>query len=385
MIPSEFIEQMKPFNALYNEPLAPFTTWKIGGNAEVLVQVATSDELKAVLELVAIYDIPYRVLGKASNILISDNGLQGVVIINRSRHAQLPSSFSQKTLLESISNPEIPHRHSETGDTKFYSFADLEFTDTGAPIPITFNSSCELASVITVTTKHKLSGLQWFAGIPGTLGGSLYNNIHGGTKHFSDYFVSARLFIPSTSTLATEAGILEHSSVTVINSSSNWLEIEAGFDFFQFGYDESILRKHEEIIVLEVTLNFYQRTDDKALEVARQWLVRKKIQPKKSCGSVFQCITLQQQESLGFPTASAGYIIDKVLNFRGKKEGGVMIAENHANFIENVSPDAKAADVLTLIRAVRAEVKSKIGITLYPEINFLGFTSEELAGVVGEL
>jgi len=102
---------------------------------------------------------------------------------------------------------------------------------------------------------------------------------------------------------------------------------------------------------------------------------------KISCGSVFQCITLEQQKALNFPSPSAGYIIDKVLNWRGRKSGGVWISQKHANFIENTAQQGSVDDVLKLIKDTRNETEKQLKIKIYPEINFLGFTKDELVGV----
>jgi len=381
---SEVLNLFNCFEIKQNEALFPYTTWKIGGNAEFLVEVKSAINLQKVLEICLNHDIKYRILGKASNVLISDNGLKGLTIINRTSKYSLPSDLNLKNRQANLdtTNPIVTHRHSETGDPKFYSFADLEFEETSAGVDLTFDSAVELASAITVTTKNNISGLQWFAGIPGTVGGCLYNNIHGGTRHFSDYFKSAKLLIPASSSLIKKMDSNQISDFKIIQKTSSFVEIEAGYDFFGFGYDSSILRLHSEIVVLCVTLKLYPRDDTKALQVAREWFMRKKIQPKKSCGSVFQCITLEEQEKNGFPTASAGYIIDKVLNWRGKKSGDVWISEKHANFIENLGQVAKSEDVLFLIKEVKKEVKNRLGIVLHPEINFLGFSEDELKGVI---
>lgn len=100
----------------------------------------------------------------------------------------------------------ITPRHSETGDPNFYSFADLDYAETGIDefgqeVPITkseivFDSGVDLSYSIAWSLQNGLTGLQWFAGIPGTMGGALYNNIHGGTRHFSDNFVSCKVLIP---------------------------------------------------------------------------------------------------------------------------------------------------------------------------------------------
>ena len=103
-------------------------------------------------------------------------------------------------------NIYITPRHSETGDPNFYSFADLDYDESQLPIvlenggltksSVIFDSGVDLSYAIAWSLSNNLTGLQWFAGIPGTMGGALYNNIHGGTRHFSDNFLSCRVLIP---------------------------------------------------------------------------------------------------------------------------------------------------------------------------------------------
>ena len=86
----------------------------------------------------------------------------------------------------------------------------------------------------------------------------------------------------------------------------NWQEM-------QFGYDQSLLRKNQKMVILEVSLNLNNNSDiQKAKYVAKEWATRKRIQPRVSCGSVFQAIDKETQTRLGFPSSSAGYIIDKI-------------------------------------------------------------------------
>ena len=149
----------------------------------------------------------------------------------------------------------------------------------------------------------------------------------------------------------------------------------------QFGYDQSILRGNQKMVILQVNLNLNNNSDtQKAKNVAKEWAFRKRIQPRISCGSVFQAIDKETQTKLNLPSSSAGYIIDKILGRKGFQIGGMRIAPNHANFIENVG-GGTADETLQIIKLIIRETQEKIGYKLTPEINFLGFENSELTGI----
>lgn len=340
------------FSPLFEEKLAPFTTWKIGGPAEVLIKAKTVEDLEKVVQICLENGIEYTILGNGSNILISDNGIRGVVLINQSKEIRPVG------LLENcIDTPKVSSRH-QTENKNFYVFDDLDFQESGFRQVVEIDSGVMLGVAIGKTLKEGLTGLQWFSGIPGTIGGSLYNNIHGGSHHFSEYFYQAKI-------------VDEDGEVKTV-----------GVDFFNFGYDKSILRE-KKIVVLTVSLALFQGDEEqvkKANFTAREWAIRKRSQPKNSCGSVFQSLSPQVQKDLKLPTSAVGYIVDKILNLKGESRGDAQIYSNHGNFIIN-NGKAKASEVLELIKLVILQTKMKMGVEIYPEINFLGFSPFELEGI----
>lgn len=345
-----FIDKISQFNPKLNEPLASYTTWKIGGPAEILVETDSSNNLLRLIQLAIEHDIPYTVLGKGANVLISDNGLKGLVIINKSRTIEI---LDKKNESESISedeenqfNPWIQPRHGENDDN-FYTFEDLDYIESGKRVRVKFDSGVDLPYATAWTLKNNVTGLQFFAGIPSTLGGALYNNIHGGTKHFSDNFYSATVIA---------AGKVQTFK----------------YEDFNFGYDQSILRENKNIIVLDVILNLYHGDVKKAKFVANEWAKRKRIQPRQTAGCTFKNIPLDKQKELGFPTPSVGYIVDKILGWKGRAVGGVIVSNTHANFIENTG-NGKSSEVLQLINDIKIEVKNKLDLDLETEINLLGY------------
>lgn len=143
------LDELKIEYAKY-EPMCRHTTFKIGGNADVFVKVKSKDELKTVLNLIREYNTPYFILGKGSNLLVSDKGIEGVVIS-----------------LDGIDDIKI----------------DGEMVVCGA--------GASLRSLCLTLQKVSLSGLEFAYGIPGTVGGALYMNAGAYDGEMSQIVVSA--------------------------------------------------------------------------------------------------------------------------------------------------------------------------------------------------
>ncbi len=348
MISEQFLAKIISFQPKFNEPLAKYTTWQIGGPAEVLVTVKSSQDLEQVVLACQEFAAPYTILGGGSNVLIADRGLSGVVIINQSTRIEILSSQEFKEI------PKIPTVHRTFGN-QYYTFADLDYVDTGHLVLVKFDSGVSLPYAIGWLHKQGITGLQWFAGIPGTIGGALFNNIHGGSRHFSDNF---------------------HSAVVLTAGARQVVD----FDYFNFGYDQSVLRSRPDLVILEVILQLPRGDVQKAKQIYQEWNKRKQIQPKHTCGCVFKNISPEDQQRLDLPTPSTGYIIDQILGWKGKTCGRLQISHWHAAFMENLG-GATAEEALQLIQEVQQAVKTKLGLHLELEINLLGFSESELAKV----
>lgn len=334
-------------NLKFDESLSSYTTIGIGGPAKYLFIAKSKENLSQAIQTAVKLNLPYYILGNGSNILISDKGFDGLVIINMSdsikilmdninTSAQVPASISAKPRLE---QPE--------GD-KFYSFADLDYDETEAPsVLVELDSGVRLQAAIYKLISQGITGLQWFAGIPGTIGGATFINAHGGNKFFGNLV----------------------AWVNLVDKEGKIRKEEKGY--FKFNYDYSILKETRETI-LSVVLELKRGDRDRALKVAQEWAKRKSLQPQKSLGSTFENIAPEDKEKLGYPTTSTGYIIDKILGFRGTKQiGGAIVSPKTANFIENLG-NAKASDVKQIIMDIKQAAKDKIGINLVEEIQYLG-------------
>jgi UDP-N-acetylmuramate dehydrogenase len=141
-------------------------------------------------------------------------------------------------------------------------------------------------------------------------------------------------------------------------------------DYFQFDYDWSILHQTGEI-VLWTDLHLKKGDVQKAGALARDWARQKANQPRRSACCIFRNLTAAQQKQYNLPTPSAGYLVDKILNLKGKKCGDAVISPKHAAFIENLGK-ASAADVMELIKLIQQKTRDQLELELITEIQTIG-------------
>ncbi|HET9946991.1 MAG TPA: UDP-N-acetylmuramate dehydrogenase [Patescibacteria group bacterium] len=287
-----------------NISLESYTTFHIGGPADEFVIVHSADELTDAVLYAKEKKISYFILGSGANILVGDKGFRGLVIKNESDKI-------------------------ETIETK-----------------ITAESGVTISHLIEIAKEKGLSGFEHFAGIPSTVGGALWQNLH---------FLS-----PDRTKTVFIADILE--SAVILTEEGEQKKVEK--DYFQFGYDESILHSNH-AIVLSATFSLKEKKKEeieKVIEENISW--RKEKHPENavwtSAGSVFKKI-----EGHG-----AGRLIEQV-GLKGYQIGGAKISEKHANFIVNAD-NATADDVMRLIDLVKEKVHMQLGLTMETEISFVG-------------
>lgn len=318
-----------------NEPLNLHTTIHTGGPATLIVFTPSSYSLQVVLKYLIKFNLPYLLLGNGSNVVISDDGFEGIVIINTAGNWQILNE-------EVLGCPEqlIPGRLQNSDAVT----ADKSTVDNGQNIIIRVDSGLKLNSLTNALYKEDIYGLQWFAGIPATVGGAIYMNIHGGHKYFSSLIHSARL---SDGT----------SEKTVDNK------------YFEFDYDWSILHKTGEII-LHADLCLKKGPKKTAQDTGKLWAKSKSNQPQNSAGCIFKNLTSDEQERLDLPSPSIGYLIEHVLKLKGIHIGGACISDKHAAFIENTG-NASSSDVLSLIELVREKAKKDLNLDLELEVELI--------------
>ncbi|MFH2109199.1 MAG: FAD-binding protein [Patescibacteria group bacterium] len=321
--------------------LAQFTSLKVGGLAENFAVARNQDELVALYLWAKQKEISVFVLGGGTNVLISDDGIRGLVIKNEARGFVVGDKINSQTVTKRKKRNQQTHWRKG-----LLNWDDLSISQSTEGVAIEVQSGHRLPLLLSQTLQNKITGLELFAGIPGTVGGAVWNNIHG-----ADWFIGD--FLESVKILNAEGSI--------INIPREQLELE---------YNDSFFHRNNHLI-LSVKLNLFLGDTQKAQETALEWIKRKAGQPKNSAGSTFSNLTEEQKQKAGLDNLSAGYVIDKVLNLRGYTVGGAKVSESHANFIET-KEGATAKDVLTIINYIKKLAQERLGADLKEEIVLVG-------------
>lgn len=352
---NKLIKNLEPTHYKLNEPMSKHTTVGIGGPADIWLETYSKEELINAIILARKLEIPITIIGRGSNILVSDNGIRGLVISNRSNKIEILQNTETKNKFKTSKiTPRLTEN--QTIGTFKYSFSDLDYNETHLPtVDVYIESGVDMPFAINYLIDKGLTGLQWYSRIPGNLGGWIYNNTHGGTHFISELI----------------------KSVEVINKNNEIISIPR--EEIIFDYDKSRFQQTGEII-LSAVLSLYKGDKNKAKIAVQEWAKRKSIQPMNSPGCVFKNISEDQKTKLKYPTTATGYIIEHILKLSGLKVGGASISKNHHNFIINEN-NATAKDFLEIIKIIKNKAKKEIGINLETEIFFIGFTQEELKEV----
>ena len=288
-------------------PLAQFTTFKIGGPADWFFEARSSDELADAVLSARSLGVPHFVLGLGANILIGDRGFRGLVIRNVAAH--------------------------------------YEFFEDGR---LRSESGAIVKDLIGEAVRRGWSGLEHYVGIPSTVGGAIWQNLH---------FLSPA---PERERTMFIAELFE--SCEILSEENERKTV--GADYVKFGYDDSVFH-HRKDIVLAATLRL-KRGDVAAMHRVMQenlsWRGGKHpwLDWHPSAGSVFKKI-----EGVG-----AGRLIDQ-LGLKGYRIGDAQISHIHANILVNLG-HAKASDVRALIALAQQKVQERFNQHLEPEIGFIG-------------
>jgi UDP-N-acetylmuramate dehydrogenase len=302
---SFFGEELMP-----NSDLGRYTVMQVGGPADYLVEINEIKFLADSVEFLWKNQIPFLMLGGGANVLISDKGIRSLVLVNKAKN--------------------------------------INFTETpeGQPI-VQADSGARFGSVARRTGAKGLAGLEWAAGIPGTVGGAVVGNAGA---HGSD--VANDLYL---------AEILHHKSGKAERDS--W-----SADDFGYRYRSSILKRGEvEAVVLKAAFKLERSTPDQVkAEITRIAERRKSTQPQgASLGSMFKN-----------PGGDyAGRLIEAA-GLKGTRQGGAEISPVHANFFMNRGK-ATASDIYHLIQLARDTVLEKFGVELELEILMIGEWDED--------
>jgi len=324
----------------FDEPLSRHTTIGVGGPARRFVTANTSEQLVEGIRLCKSFDVPFFILGWGSNLIISDSGFPGLVIQNRAQSWKIVTDDSSKK-----NQAKTQPRLTPVGD-KYYQADDLEYSEEDdPPALVQIDSGAKIDPLIKTLLQNSITGLQWFSGIPATVGGAIYMNMHGGYHYFGD--------------LVVKAALISDGDIK-----------EVARDYFRFDYDWSILHETKEPI-LWAQLLLRKGDVERARVTAREWARRKSLQPQNSAGCVFRNLTEEEQSKLNLPTPSIGYVVDQLLKLKGERRGDAIISPRHAAFIENLG-NARATDVKILIDVMREKAKAGLGLDLKLEVEFMG-------------
>ena len=290
-----------------NVPLAPFTTFKIGGPADLLYEADSADALADAIVTARRAEVPYFVLGLGANILVADKGVRGLVIRNVATH----------------------HR----------------FADDGR---LWVESGAVMAKIIPEAVRRGWSGLEHYVGIPSTVGGAIWQNLH---------FLSPA---PERERTMFIAEVFE--SADLLTEESERRRVDK--DYINFGYDDTVFH-HRRDFVLAATFRLERKNPDimhRIMQENLSWRGARHpwLEWHPSAGSIFKKI-----EGVG-----AGRLVDQC-GLKGFHMGDAQISHIHANIMVNLG-NATSAEVIALVRHAQGTVKEKLGYDLEPEINFVG-------------
>ncbi len=279
------------------EPMKKHTTFRVGGPADVLVQ-PDETALAAILALCRQYHVPYSFIGNGSNLLVGDKGIRGVVI----------------EMTDPMGNIEVD-------GTK-----------------ITAQAGAMLSKIANTAASNGLGGMEFAAGIPGSVGGAVVMNAGAYGGEMKD--------------------IIE--KVYVLDENGAQLELDR--DALDFGYRHSCIPK-KKYIVTKVVLELVPRNE---AEIRSEM---KELNEKRA-----------EKQPLQYPSAGStfkrpeGYFAGKLImdaGLRGYQVGGAQVSEKHCGFVINKG-DATAADICQLMRDVSDKVQAQFGVVLEPEVKMIG-------------
>lgn len=292
----------KSENIKKQEPLSEHTTFRIGGPADFYLMPETQEQIIAIVTYCKRYQIPYFFLGNGSNLLVSDEGYRGVII------------SLQKHWREIVVTEET----------------------------MTAGAGALLSVLARSAQKNSLTGLEFAAGIPGTVGGAVMMNAGAYGGEISQVLKSARI-------LCADETVREYSKE------------ELAFD-----YRYSCLKENHGI-VLQAEFSLQKGSQEEIRAKMADYNERRR-----------------EKQPLEYPSAGStfkrpnGYFAGKLIEdagLKGYRVGGMEVSQKHSGFVIN-KDHGTAEDTLRLISDVRDTVSKKFGVTLEPEIRFLGFSEE---------
>lgn len=299
---NEQIENLKAIittgSFVTKEPMARHTTFRIGGEADVFVEPSLS-EVEPVVSFCKKEQIPLTVIGNGSNLLVADGGVRGVVLC----------------IGKAMSDVRVDGNVVEA------------------------QAGALLSQVAAAAKDASLAGMEFAAGIPGSLGGAVVMNAGAYGGELKDILVDATC-------------LDEHGSVVTLTCEE-----------LQLSYRHSVLMERPAMVVLSARLQLQPGVREEILATMRE-LARKR----------------QEKQPLNYPSAGStfkrpeGYFAGKLIEdagLRGLSVGDAQVSEKHCGFVVNRG-NATAAEVRQLIEEVTDRVRENSGVEMTPEVRFVG-------------
>lgn len=310
-------QEIPDIAVMFDVPLAPLSYAKIGGPAEVLATATNPEQAAAVLQFCNKYHVAYTILGGASNVIIDDTGLSGIVL----RYSDSTVALTQKN---------------HNGAAQIY-----------------IASGAKTALAVSQTVALGYTGLEYFLGVPGTIGGAIYNNAHYLTDLIDKYISRVHAL-----TQLGEEVWYSHSECA-------------------FGYEQSRFQaSHELILGAEFHLQPGDAQESQR-KIAHATKYRASTQPLgiPSSGCMFRNPPNSESLKQQFPQFAdkafipAGFLIDQA-GLKGMRVGGVSVSEKHAAWIINHGTGT-SADVQQLVANIKQHIAEQFGVQLETEVFFL--------------
>lgn len=321
-----------------NFQLSKITALQIGGPAKKFVTVKSEEGLQEAIDYAKQNNIDYLVIGRGSNLLVSDDGIDGLIIKN-----EIAGITTSKVGIDSFE-------------------ANVK---SGTP----------LQELVDYTIQHGLSGLHKLTGIPGTVGGAIYGNAGAYGQTISDHIINV-VILGSEATPESDSG-----QARLVYDESERARMTITKEQCGFGYRDSGFKKNHDTI-LEVWFQL-KPSDSKTLELEAKEIFKKRLvkYPKgiKCPGSFFKNIVAETlpkevldkipKEAIVYGKLPAGFLLESV-GAKGDSLDGIYIADYHANlFINKGGGTAKV--FYNLAKKYAQLVKEKFGITLEPEVQLI--------------
>lgn len=332
----------KKIGLFFEEELSARSSFKIGGKAALLAEPSDEESLAFALTEIRNAKIPYFVLGGGTNVLFSDSGFDGIVVSTKK-----------------LCGIEIVGKQQTESPTQAQDCAAKNAgAKNGGKATIRAAAGESVAALVSFAEREGLSGLEEFAGLPGTVGGAVYMNARCFDREMSD--VAAKItwleWTPQDAPQAQDGDAPPFPRA----AAGTFIAKSAVFSPSDWAYKKSPFTGTGRVVL---SAEFIVQKGDKASisQKAAAFIQERKDKGhyKAPCaGSVFK-----NNRAFGRPT---GKIIDE-LGLKGERRGGAQIAPFHGNIIINAG-GASSADVRALVDLCKARAKEKFGIELEEEI-----------------